>query len=323
MAYGDSRFRVEITENILTSAQESRVFRTIPVKGTLRTVQWYEEGFTASSPGFTPGTCPPSLTEGSATLKTVILKNLGFSVQVDEQKVKESALLRALNLEYPTTTGDLIKEAIGNELAFQISVASAYLVSQLDSTMVKGNSTADPNVFDGIETLVTAANGATFTDASASPFNYDDFSAFALSLGGGATHVFGHPMALAQVYKAALAAGGATPMLVVSDGTVPGLGLGSQIATLGGTLTLVPDRYFTVTTGTGDFTTDLFVLNINDVYRAEFEPITFVEKGSPSGCLVREGFVYTTTALVIQNMARQGRYRAKFAGSPTMALPLM
>ncbi len=154
----------------------------------------------------------------------------------------------------------------------EIKLQEINTINRWDRALVKGNRSTNARGFDGIETQVTAANGARANSNTTGNFDVDELDNFLVAGCAKPTHIFGHPKALEAVKKGYLslgATGGTQPIMQIimqKDGQIiPGFVLADMIDTSIGRLTLVPDYRFTATTvGATTFSSTLFPLRVND-----------------------------------------------------------
>ena len=220
---------------------------------------------------FDAGSCPEEYTHNGAPL-SIVRKYLGAKKSLTNEEIRHSiavARIQGLGISQLSTQLDGVTQVMGvkeKEIKLQEILALQYL----DRAFVKGSVVANAKAFDGIETKVTAANGARVNANPTGGFDIEEFDNFLVAGCAKPTHIFGHPKALEAVKKGYLslgATGGTQPIMQIiqnKDGQiVPGFVLADLIDTTIGRLTLVPDFRFTATqVGDKTFSSSLFPLRV-------------------------------------------------------------
>lgn len=342
-------------ELIYAMCSETHLVQNIPEEqiGT-KGYQWYEinqltfaSGTIGSYMGFATNDCAePYQTDGD--LHSVTMKNIGAFKALSIPDIMHS---RAVAMG---TVGLGINQAVGPYAAFaglpgangaslmgdgrefiadlkekSLREAMILVANGEDWILAKGNSATNSLIFDGIETQVTAANGAHTNDNTASgTFSATSFDRFLGEACATPDTIFGHPAALQELASAYFQLGFQGSQLVNYNGgqrIVPGFNFASEINTAVGTMRLVADSNFTRTNaGGGAFQTSIYPLKTrmngeNLVVRKSQIPLV-VQDLAP-GCMAVQFQVWKRTALIIKAMCAQNKYTAQFTGRITTTCP--
>ena len=319
---------------ILTLCEEISVWRALPEVVTDYQADLWREMTTLDFTGdgltyegfFLPGECPEEYTHTGEN-KTITRRYLGAKKTLTQEEIRHSiavSRIEGLGIGRISTQLDGITQIVGVKEK-EIKLQEITTMQYWDRAMVKGNRATNARTFDGIETQVTAANGARVNANPTGAFDVEEFDNFLTAACAKPTHIFGHPKALEQIKKGYLslgATGGTQPIIQVmvqKDGQlVPGFVLADMIDTSIGRLTLVPDFRFTATAvGDKTFSATVFPLRVYHngepiVYKSTQTPLSF--KDLTPGCTAISFEVYAVTALVIKHMCAQNRYTARFTG---------
>jgi hypothetical protein len=175
--------------------------------------------------------------------------------------------------------------------------------------------------FDGIELLVTGANGAHTNSAASSSgtFSADDFDQWLAEACAKPTHLFGHPMAIQSLLSSYFQLGFAGSQVVNNtsgDRIVPGFNFAGFVHTGVGRLVVVSDNNFTKadgkTAGT-TFASNIYALRMVHngepfVFRNTQIPLSLIDLNP--GCTAISFEIWKKTALIIKSMCAQGVYRS-------------
>lgn len=324
---------------ILALCEEVTLLQAIPEKRTgLKQETWREMtslAFTSGSAyiAFTDGACPEEYTHNGAN-QTVDLKNLGAKKSLTISDIMHSAAvvaggsgIEALLGGYASGQGlpgarDLAtfgREAIADVKEKELRLGMTLVLNGEDRLLAVGSATARPLEFDGIETWVTAANGAhtnsvTGQDASGT-FSAQNFDRFLSEGCAKPTHLLGHPAAIQEVMSAYFQLGFAGSQVVNSvDGNriIPGFNFGGFVNTGIGRLQVIADSNFTRTaSGTNSFSSRVYALRMTHngeplVYRSTQIPLSMIDLAP--GCTAISFEVWKKTALLVKAMCAQGVY---------------
>lgn len=319
---------------IVTLCEEVSVWKALPeIVTDYNADQWRElnalaftgdglvyEGF------FAPGACPEEYTHDGTT-KSVTRRYMGAKKSLTNEEIRHSiavARIPGLGIGNLSTQIDGITQVVGVKEK-EIKLQEILALNNWDKALVKGNRLTNTYAFDGIETQVTAANGARVNTNTTGAFDVESFDNFLVAGCNKPTHIFGHPKSLEAIKKGYMslgATGGTQPVLMVmqqKEGeVVPGMVLADRIDTSVGRLVLVPDFRFTATqVGDSTFSSSVFPLRVFHngepiVYKSTQTPLSY--RDLMPGCTAISFEVYTVTALTIKHMVAQARYTARFTG---------
>lgn len=333
---------------ILAMCEEVNAWRNIPQKPTGLKEETYREmtslAFNSGSSyiAFADYACPEEYThDGSNT--TVTLKNVGAKKSLGISDILHSRAIAAANWNGISTlvgpsnafgnlpgTGDIgtfQREHIADVKEKEMRLGATLVMNQLDRLIVKGNASNNTLEFDGIETIVTSANGAhvrSSTDLAASgTFSAAQFDRFLSEGCATPTAIFGHPQAIQELMSAYFQLWSSSPgvqVLQKGDGSSvkPGFSFASEIFTSVGTLRVVADANFTRTaSGAGSFDTTVFALRMVHngeplVYRPVQIPLSM--KDLAPGCTAISFMLWEKSALIIKARCAQGAFRSNFSG---------
>lgn len=319
---------------ILTLCEEISTWRALPeVVTDYNADQWREmntlaftgdgltyEGF------FAPGACPEEYTHDGTT-KSITRRYLGVKKSLTNEEIRHSmavARVPGLGISQISSQRDGITQVMSVKEK-EIKLQEILLLNSWDRALVKGSRLTNTLAFDGIESQVTAANGARVNTNTTGAFDVESFDNFLVAGCIKPTHIFGHPKALEAIKKGYLslgATGGSQPVMMVlqqKEGqVVPGMVLADMIDTSVGRLMLVPDYRFTATTvGDTTFSSSVFPLRVFHngepiVYKSTQTPLSY--RDLVPGCTAISFEIYTVSALVVKHMVAQSRFQARFTG---------
>lgn len=338
---------------ILAMCSEVRVYNAIPEYPTMLKMEMWREmnrlafgsGTMHAYSGFADGECPTTYEHDGANF-SVQLKNIGAMKALTVSDLKHSAAVAGMTglginrlagapqgfSGQPGEGGsDGINAVVADLKAKEMALGGALVLNALDYLMVKGNKATNPLVFDGLETMVTAANGAHANSNTAS--GTLSAASYNLFLGEACTpidKIFGHQEALQALANSYFVQGFQGSQLIQHDSgnrIVPGFNFASQINTGIGTLTLVGDNNFTRTSiGGGAVQSKLYGLktNLNGeelVYRKSQFPLGWNDLAP--GCTSIQFLMWTKTALIVKHMCAQSVYTTQYTGNITTTCPFV
>lgn len=341
---------LDVTE-FIAMAEEVSLLQAIPEKTTaLKEYTWREMTSLAfvsgtSSAVFADGDCPEEYTHDGTPI-TVTLKNIGAKKSLSESDIMQSAAVAAANWNginrlvgggsasegLPGGSGaTLLQKAVADLKAKEITTATVLTLNSTDRLLAVGDATTNSLEFDGIENIVTTANGSNVDTTSISgSFAAADFDKFLAGASVRPTAVYGHPQAVQEMLSGYFQLGfNGSQVISYQDGAqlTPGFNFASFVLTSVGRLRVVSDINFsTIDVGGGAFQSSLFAMreksNGEDlVYRLSQFPVSF--KDLTPGCTSISFEVWTKTALIVKFRAAQNRYYAQFSGNVTATVPII
>lgn len=324
---------------ILAMCEEINLLNSIPERRTgLKQELWREMNELAFSSGsnyiaFTDGACPEEyFHDGDNT--TVDLKNIGVKKSLTISDILHSravimggAGIEALNGPYPgsaglpggTDMGTMAREAIADLKEKEVKLGMTLLLNGEDRLLAVGNASSRPLEFDGIENIVTEANGAhtnlTSGQNASGTFSATNFDRFLAEACAKPTHILGHPQAIQEMMSGYFQLGFQGSQLInFNNGSriVPGFSFAGQVETGIGRLTVIADSNFTRTaSGTGSFSSKLFTMRMTHngqplVYRSTQIPLSLTDLAP--GCTAISFEIWKKTALIVKHKCAQGVY---------------
>ena len=212
------------TEELIAMCEEISTWRGLPDKRTsLQSETWRELNELAFASGssyiaFADGACPEEYYhDGDNT--TVTTKWIGAKKSLTISDIMHSAAVAAADWDginklvgaFPSMqglpgelgVGTFQNQMIGDLKAKEMALASVLVMNGWDRLLISGNATSNALEFSGIETQITAANGAqTSTVEASGTFTATNFDRF-LSEGCAApTDLWGHPQAIQELMQA-------------------------------------------------------------------------------------------------------------------------
>jgi hypothetical protein len=327
------------TTEIIALCEDTGLYTALPevINGS-KTESWREMTSLVNCSGtsylaFTAGQCPDFMCNTTGAPKTVDKMHIGKMTTLTESDIQHSIASIAAGygvrqllgpaLPYGSAgASSMVRESIKSLMDKEIKKQQILVINGLDYLLVKGNDSVNPLEFDGMENMVTAANGACSNvllghySGTFSATHFDEWLAASCAV---PTHIFGHPTALQQLKLGYLGLGS---QIISFNGPasnlVPGITFGDSIQTGVGLLRLVGDSRFTRTDHSdGTFSSTLYPLRMTHdgeplVYRATQIPMAFKEL--TPGCSAISFMTWTVTALVVKAMCFQRLYRARFSG---------
>jgi hypothetical protein len=325
---------------VIAMCEEINLLQAIPEKPTgLQQEIWRELNALAFTSGsnyiaFAEGACPEEYYHDGVNT-TLNLKNLGAKKSLTISDILHSQAvvvggsgIRSLlggwdgsnGMPGGATGGGVIGlENIANLKEKEIKLGMTLVLNGEDRLLAVGNATSRPLEFSGIETQVTAANGAhsnsiTGQDASGT-FSASNFDAFLGEACAKPTHIFGHPQAIQAMMSGYFQLGFQGSQLINFNGgdrIVPGFSFAGFVQTGVGRLQVVADNNFTKTaSGTNSFRSALYPLRMSHngvplVYRSTQIPLSLTDL--TPGCSSVSFEIWKKTALVIKAMCAQNLY---------------
>lgn len=341
------------TTEILAMCEEINLWRNLPEKMTGLKQETYREmtslGFNSGSSyiAFADYVCPEEYTHDGANT-TVDLKNigakksLGISDIMHSQAVASAGWNGINTLVGPTNAfsglpgagdiGTFQRQHVADVKAKEMRLMATLVLNQWDRLLAVGSASGNALEFDGIETIVTSANGAHVRATSAlqasGTFAASVFDQFLSESCSAPTKIFGHPQAVQEALSSYFQLWGAgTQVVQKGDGNrlTPGYNFAGEVITGIGTLGVVADANFTRTAaGASTFSSSLYALRMVHngeplVYRPTQIPLAF--KDLAPGCTSISFMEWSKTALIIKYRCAQGRYQSVFSGRQITSCP--
>ncbi len=330
---------------ILDLCEELTLWKNIPEQMTgLKTELWREMTSLAFTSGsnyiaFADYVCPEEYTHDGEN-KSVDLKNLGAKKSLGISDIKHSmavinggAGIEALLGGFPAGEGlpgafdaaTFARESIASLKAKEVRLGMTLVLNGYDRLLAVGNATTRPLEFDGIENLVTAANGShqncLSSHTHSGTVDPDEFDRFLAEGCARPTLLVGHPAAIQGLMAAYFQLGFAGSQTIAYAGgerIVPGYNFGGFIHTGIGTLKVLADTNFTRTvSGADSFQSNIYALRMVHngeplVYRSTQIPLSLIDL--TPGCTAISFEIWTKTALIVKAACAHGLYSALFNG---------
>lgn len=338
------------TEELIAMCEEVTTWRDLPVKRTsLQSETWRELNELAFTSGssyisFADGACPEEYYhDGDNT--TVTTKWLGAKKSLTISDIMHSSAVAAAGwnginqlvggfantLPGESGQGTFMNQMVGDLKAKEMTLASTLVMNGWDRLLISGNKTSNSLEFDGLETLITAANGArTSTVEASGTFTAANFDRFLSEGCAMPTDVFGHPQAIQELMQAYMQlTWQGSQQIQYSNGArlTPGFNFASEVNTGVGTLRVHADRNFTKTaSGSNQFQSKIYALRMNHngnplVYRLDQIPLSF--KDLTPGCTSISFAIQARTALIVKALCTHGFYQANFGGRSVSTCPVI
>jgi hypothetical protein len=338
------------TEELIAMCEEVSTWRALPVKRTsLQSETWRELNELAFTSGssyisFADGACPEEYYHDGDN-STVTTKWLGAKKSLTISDIMHSAAVAAAGwnginqlvggfantLPGESGQGTFMNQMVGDLKAKEMTLASTLVMNGWDKLLISGNKTSNALEFDGLETIITAANGArTSTVEASGTFTAANFDRFLSEGCAMPTDLFGHPQAIQELMTAYFALGGvAVQNIGYGSGNriTPGFNFSSEVNTGIGTLRVHADRNFAkAAAGTNQFSSKIYALRMNHngmplVYRLDQIPLSF--KDLTPGCTSISFQVAARTALVVKAACTHGYFQALFGGRSVSTCPII
>lgn len=329
---------------ILDLCEELTLWKYIPEKITgLKTELWREMTSLAFTSGsnyiaFADYLCPEEYAHNGEN-KTLDLKNIGAKKSLGISDIKHSmaviaggAGIEALLGGHPSGQGlpgafdgaTFARESIASLKAKEARLGMTLVMNGWDRLLAVGNATTRPLEFDGIENLVTVANGAHRNCTGTYSSGTIDAEAFDRFLYEGCarpTVIMGHPAAIQELMASYFAMGFQIALVPGGEMSriVPGVNFGGFINTAIGRLAVVADTNFTRTAAGVDahgfpiFRSNIYALKMAHngepfIYKSTQIPLSMIDLAP--GCTSIAFEIWAKTALVVKAMCTQGFYEA-------------
>src|SRR6185369_12958645 len=212
------------TTEIIAMCEETTLWRDLPERPTgLKQETWRELtslAFTSGSSyvAFADYVCPEEYTHDGSN-KTVDLKNIGAKKSLGISDIMHSAAVAAAGwngintlvggsaagagLPGASDIGTFQRQHVADVKAKEMRLMASLVLNQWDRLLAVGNSSNNALEFDGIETLVTSANGAHVRSsakiAASGSFAASEFDQFLSESCAKPTDIFGHPQAVQEM----------------------------------------------------------------------------------------------------------------------------
>lgn len=336
-------------EELVAMCEEVGLWSAIPeIRTNLKEETWRELNELAFTSGsayisFSDGACPEEYYHDGDN-RTVTLKNIGAKKSLTISDIMHSAAVASMGFginrlvgTFPASQGisggdetvPLANRMVADLKAKEMALAGVLVLNGWDKLLVSGNKSNNALEFDGLETIVTQANGAHAVTASGT-FSATDFDRFLSEGCARPTDLFGHPQAVQELMSSYFQLGFAGSQVVnFSNGNriTPGYNFGSELNTGIGTLRVHADRNFTKSNaGATSFTSKIFALRMNHngmplVYKSTQIPLAF--KDLAPGCTAISFQIWAKTALVVKALCAQGVYTSTFSGRTVTTCPVI
>lgn len=332
------------TTEIIAMCEEITAWAAIPDQDTaLKEETWRELNSLAFTSGssyisFADGACPEEYThDGSNT--TVDLKNIGAKKTLSESDIRHSAAVAAANwnginrlvggvpssqgIPGGSNVGTFMQETVANVKEKEARLAMTLVLNGWDRLLVNGNESGNSLEFDGIETQITAANGAhTNVSNPSGTYSSQTFDRFLSESCAKPTHIFGHPQAVQEALSSYFQLGfQGSQQVFFADGNriTPGYNFAGFVNTGVGRLAVVADNNFDRDASSGTtFLSSLFALRMTHngvplVYK--LNQFRLMMKDLVPGCTAVSFIVWAKTALIIKHKCAHGRFYSQFTGN--------
>jgi hypothetical protein len=342
------------TTEIIAMCEETTLWRDLPERTTgLKQETWRELTSLAFVSGssyiaFADYVCPEEYTHDGSN-KTIDLKNIGAKKSLGISDIMHSQAVAAAGwngintllggsasgagLPGASDIGTFQRQHVADVKAKEMRLMASLVLNQWDRLLAVGNSSNNALEFDGIETLVTSANGAHVRSAAkisaSGSFAASEFDQFLSESCAKPTDIFGHPQAVQEMMSSYFQLWGAgTQIINYSSGErlTPGYNFSSEIRTGIGTIRVHSDANFTRSGSSlaANFGSKLYALRMVHngepfVYRSTQIPLAF--KDLAPGCVSISFMEWAKTALVIKAMCAQGVYASQFSGRVVTTCP--
>jgi hypothetical protein len=344
------------TTEILAMCEEINLWRNLPELMTGLKQETYREmtslGFNSGSSyiAFADYVCPEEYTHDGANT-TVDLKNIGAKKSLGISDIMHSQAVASAGwngintlvgaspafagLPGTSDIGTFQRQHVADVKAKEMRLMATLVLNQWDRLLAVGNASNNALEFDGIETIVTSANGAHVRASSAlaasGTFAASAFDSFLSEACSAPTKVFGHPQAIQEMLSSYFqlwgGANAAVQVLQKGDGNrvTAGYNFAGEVITGIGTLGVVADANFTRTgAGASSFSSSLYPLRMVQngeplVYRRTQIPLAF--KDLVPGCTAISFMEWAKTALIIKYRCAQSRYQSVFSGRVLTTCP--
>jgi hypothetical protein len=221
--------------------------------------------------------------------------------------------------------GSFTRESVAGAKEKEVRLALTLVIAGLDRLMVNGNSGSNSLEFDGLETIVTAANGAYTNSSSPSgTFSAQTYNRFLDAGCAAPTTLMAHPQATNELMSGYFTLGfnGSQQVFFTSgDQITPGINYAGFVNTSRGKMEVVSDWNFDRNNaGGGTFQADVFGLRM----RHNGVPLVYRRSQIPLGltdllphCTAISFMVWAKTALIVKHLCAHSRFSAIFTGQIT------
>lgn len=339
------------TTEIVAMCEEIGLWKALPELPTaLKQETWRELNALAFTSGssyisFADGACPEEYYHDGANT-TVDLKNIGAHKSLEISDIMHSAAIAAAGwnginrliggfqfgegVPGGNDQGTFLAETVADLKAKEMALAATLVLNGWDRLLVAGNSGSNSLEFDGLETILTGANGAhtsSSSDASGT-FSATNFDRFLSEGCAKPTALAGHPQAVQELMSAYFQLGFQGSQIIYNDSgnrLVPGFNFAGEVNTGIGPLKVIADKNFTKTpSGATSFQSNIFALRMAHngeplVYKRTQIPFSF--RDLVPGCTSIQFEVWAKTALVVKAKCAHGRYTSLFTGRSVTTCP--
>jgi len=333
------------TTELVDMCEEVNLFKWIPEIRTGLKQETYREldelAFVSGSSAlaFADYACPePYEHDGDNT--TVTLKNIGAYKALGISDIMHSFAVASANWNginslvgayqggegFPggSDIGTFQRKNVADLKAKEMQLASTLVLNGWDRLLAVGNAGSNALEFSGVETLVSATNGAHVNTGTASitgTFSATSFDRFLSEACAAPTVLMGAPQAMQELMSGYFQLGFQGSQVVNSNNgsrVIPGYNFASAVNTGRGQLPVVADLNFTRTNIDGTyFSSKIFALRMSHngmplIYRATQIPLAF--KDLAPGCTSIQFMLWAKTALIIKAMCAQSAWQSYFTG---------
>lgn len=335
---------------VIAMCEEITLWQAIPeIETGINTLTWRELNSLAFTSGsaaiaFADGECPPEYTH-DGTNTTVTHKNLGAKKSISQRDLKHSLTLAGLpmgainrlvggipagdGVPGGSDTGTFLQEGIADVKEKEVRLQETLTLNGWDRLLAVGDVGSNSLEFDGIENLVTSANGSHVNSAVPSgTFSAATYDRFLAESCAKPTHVFGHGQAVQEMLSGYFQLGFAGSQLVNFENgnrITPGFNFAGFVNTGVGRLAVVSDNNFTRTDlGDGTFFGRLFGLRMTHngvplVFKSTQIPLQMVDL--VPGCTAISFEVWAATALIVKHKCAMSNHSAVYTGRVTVTCP--
>lgn len=346
------------TTELVAMCEELSLWQNIPEQFTaLKAETWRELNELAFTSGssyisFADGACPEAFYHDGDN-KSTDLKNIGAYKSLTISDILHSAAVSSMSvggqgvginrlvggfafgqgMPGGSEQGSFISEAVSDLKAKEMVLASTLVLNGWDKLLATGNASSNALEFSGLETLVTASNGAHASQsgtAASGTFSGLEFDRYLTEGCAKPDTLVGHPQAIQEIMSAYFQLGWqGSQQIIFDNGTrlTPGYNFRGEVNTAIGTLRVIADRNITKTSaGASSFLSNIYALKMVHngmplVYK--LTQIPFALKDLVPGCTAIQFMVWAKTALIVKAMCAQGVYRHEFTGRNVTTCPVI
>lgn len=346
------------TTELVAMCEELSLWQNLPEQFTaLKAETWRELNELAFTSGssyisFADGACPEAFYHDGDN-KSTDLKNIGSYKSLTISDILHSAAVSSMSvggqgvginrlvggfafgqgMPGGAENGSFISEAVSDLKAKEMVLASTLVLNGWDKLLATGNASSNALEFSGLETLVTASNGAHASPsgtAASGTFSGVEFDRYLTEGCAKPDTLAGHPQAIQEIMSAYFQLGWqGSQQIIFDNGTrlTPGYNFRGEVNTAIGTLRVIADRNFTKTSaGASSFLSNIYALRMVHngmplVYK--LTQIPFALKDLVPGCTAIQFMVWAKTALIVKAMCAQGIYRHEFTGRNVTTCPVI